>query len=323
MPMNQSTQEEVSSSRRLVPWIIQPDRRDASEVIQAGLDHLFVLHRNGEWGAHSSPETVWTTAYVLAHLAELPGGLLSFSRLQEVRHSLDWLVQMHDAGSWRDSGQPDCLTTAWAVIALRSYGRNIPDTALKFLNACRTEDGSFALSPCGKSEVDAVRSLAITATTCRALQCVDPQTEEFLCRRMKCALPAAGAHRSAGLYVCSEILDWPSGLSSMAVLNKVSQLTCQVEEESAYGQALLLRSLMELRIPRSWATAARLREMQSHDGSWREPWMSDDPPVTAATALTAHANQPIISVTAISALVMAESQPGLYFGSDLPLPKRF
>ena len=323
MPMNQLTQGEVSSSGRLVPWTSQPNRRDAYGVIHSGLDHLFSLHRNGDWGAHSGSETTWTTAYVLARLAELPGKLLSHSRLQDIKNSLDWLLQVQDNGMWRESNEPDCLTTALAVITLRAYGRNIPMGALSFLDACRTEDGSFASFPGKERATDRCTALAITATACKALEWVHPQTEEFLSRWMRCALPIQGEPSLAGPYVCSEILDWPSGLASMAVLNKASQLTCQVDPDNAYGQALLLRSLLELRISRSWAVAARLREMQTQDGSWGQTRRPDKRQFDAATALTCSANEAVTSVTVISALVMAESQPGLYFGSDLPLPQRF
>jgi hypothetical protein len=46
-------------------------------------------------------------------------------------------------------------------------------------------------------------------------------------------------------------------------------------------------------------------------------------PIDPASALISDANEPLVLATAISALAMAESQPGLYFGSDLPLPQRF
>jgi len=76
--------------------------------------------------------------------------------------------------------------------------------------------------------------------------------------------------------------------------------------DGALDRALLLRCLLRLGMQRAWTLAAILRTMQTEEGSWSE-----------------HDGQKIIAtVTAVSALVLGESQPGLYFGSDLPLPRR-
>jgi hypothetical protein len=101
----------------------------------------------------------------------------------------------------------------------------------------------------------------------------------------------------------------------MQLLSKVSQLTVEVGDSTALGQALLLRSLLRLGIARSWTVAARLREMQAPDGSW---YFAPSPDGSLNCA-----NQVVVIATALSALALAESQPGLYFGSDLPLPQRF
>jgi hypothetical protein len=317
-----SMQKQVSSPGKSGPWIVKRNSLDPAGVIRSGLDRLFALQASGAWGADSSPDAVWPTAYVLARLAELPRKLLCHSRIQEIQQSLDWLSV---DGVCVNSGEGDCFTTALVVIALRSYGRKIPDTALNFLMDCCAEDGSFATAPDldRQNESDIVKAISVTATACKALEQAGPQTEEFLSRHIQSALRLSPRNEAGGLYVCSEILDWPMGLASMSLLNKVSQLTCKMEAETAYGQALLLRSLLRLRISRSWPVAARLREMQAEDGNWRQGVSNGSMAMDPASAIISDANEPVVLATAISALAMAESQPGLYFGSDLPLPRRF
>jgi hypothetical protein len=96
-------------------------------------------------------------------------------------------------------------------------------------------------------------------------------------------------------------------MASAALLNQVRQLVAGFGNESALDRALLLRCMLHLRMQRAWSLAAGLRAMQMEDGSWWE-----------------HDGQKIIAtVAAVSALVLGESQPGLYFGSDLPSPRRF
>jgi hypothetical protein len=286
--MSMSMQKQMSSPGKSGPWIVQRNSLDPAGVIRSGLDRLFALQASGAWGADSSPDAVWSTAYVLARLAELPGKMLAHSRVQEIQHSLDWLVRS-DKGICLYSTEGDCFTTALVVIALRSYGRKIPDAAVNFLMKCYAEDGSFAAAPSQQDESAIVKAIAVTATACKALERAGPQTEEFLTRHIQSALRLSQGHEAAGLYVCSEILDWPMGLASMSLLNKVSQLTYKMEAETAYGQALLLRSLLRLRISRSWPVAARLREMQTENGNWRQGMLTGGTPIDPASALISDA----------------------------------
>jgi len=315
-------QKHMSSHGKSGPWIVKRNSQDPAGVIRSGLDRLFALRASGAWGASSSPEAVWSTAYVLARLAELPGKLLFHSRVQEIQQSLDWLDQSLDR-TCLNTDRGDCFTTALVVTAFRSYGIKITDTALNFLMKCCAEDGSFGNAPSQQDESEIVKAVAVTATVCKALEQAGPQTEEFLTRHIPSSLALSPRNEAAGLYVCSEILDWPAGLASMNLLSKVSQLTFKMEAETPYGQALLLRSLLRLRISRSWPVAARLREMQAEDGDWRQGVPAGRTPIDPVSALISDANEPVVLATAISALAMADSQPGLYFGSDLPLPKRF
>jgi hypothetical protein len=323
MASNQSKEDRATSSSKLLPWIVNPHARDSAGAIRAGLDALFSLRHKAWWGDASKPESIWTTAKVLGSVAELSAKFLTHSRRQDIQHSLDCLTHAHHNGCWQDDNQrPDCLSTAMAVIALRCHGRTVPPAALKFLESCRIADGSFAPSPGQNTEPDTLTALAITATASRALEYVHPSTEEFLIRDLGSALPVPGSCNAFRFYVCSEILDWPAGQASIQLLSKVSQLTAEVGDSTALGQALLLRSLLRLGIARSWTVAARLREMQSPDGSWYVA-SSANAPIHPAVGSLSCANQVVVIATALSALALAESQPGLYFGSDLPLPQRF
>ena len=324
-----------------------PSRRDVMGAIRSGLDSIFALnkasHNEAYWGNESTLESAGTTASILVRLADVPATLLSHSRQQAIQNSLDWLSQAQCHGCWQSDDlqnddlqknalrnddlqnvyrKSDCLTTALAVIALRAHGRNVPSGALEFLAACRAGDGSFAASPDQPAESDVVKALAVTATASRALEKINPITETFLVNGLGSALPVPGTCNASRFYVCSEILDWPAGQASMALLSKVSQLTIDAGKDTALAEALLLRSLLRLRISRSWAVAARLREMQARDGSWVQSFSSTSADLPGVPA-PAHASQAVVSATAVSALVMADSQPGLYFGSDLPLPQRF
>ncbi len=324
-----------------------PSRRDVMGAIRSGLDSIFALnkasHNEAYWGNESTLESAGTTASILVRLADVPATLLSHSRQQAIQNSLDWLSQAQCHGCWQSDDlqnddlqknalrnddlqnvyrKSDCLTTALAVIALRAHGRNVPSGALEFLAACRAGDGSFAASPDQPAESDVVKALAVTATASRALEKINPITETFLVKGLGSALPVPGTCNASRFYVCSEILDWPAGQASMALLSKVSQLTIDAGKDTALAEALLLRSLLRLRISRSWAVAARLREMQARDGSWVQSFSSTSADLPGVPA-PAHASQAVVSATAVSALVMADSQPGLYFGSDLPLPQRF
>jgi hypothetical protein len=323
MASNQPTEDRATSSNKLLPWIVNPHPRDAAGAIRAGLDALFALRREAWWGDASNPQSIWTTAKVLGSVAELSAKFLTHSRRQDIQHSLDCLTHAHHNGCWQDDNQrPDCLSTAMAVIALRCHGRSVPPAALRFLESCRVADGGFAASPGQHTEPAMLRALAITATASRALEYVHPSTEKFLIRNLGAALPVPGSCNAFRFYVCSEILDWPAGQASMQLLSKVSQLTIEVGDSTALGQALLLRSLLRLGIARSWPVAARLREMQAPDGSWYVA-SSANAAIHPADGSLECANQVVVIATALSALALAESQPGLYFGSDLPLPQRF
>ena len=289
----------------------QPERqgRSGGEAIKAGLSFLETQWQDGRW-QDSGGSDVWVTACVLARLAELPSEYKSQSLQRKIDSSLEWLIQMRSPqGCWaaRPGEEDDGYSTAWAVVALRGHRRVGKQSALEFLRSCRQFDGGFAACP-AESSGRRPSVPEITAVAVCALGQLDWATEDFLAVSLRCQekRPATTSLQTSRLLVCSEILDWREGMASASLLKQVRQAAAGFGNESALDRALLLRCLLRLRIQRAWALAAGLRAMQSEDGSWSE-----------------HDDQKIIAtVTAVSALVLGESQPGLYFGSDLPLPRR-
>ena len=289
-----------------------PERRGRSsgESIKAGLDFLQRRWQDGYWQDSSLPfggSDAWVTSCVLARLAELPPDYKSYSVQRKLDSSLDWLMRVRTPqGGWgARPGDDDSNSTAWAIVALRAHGRAVPGPALDFLRRCRRFDGGFSASP---MDVNSAQPgvAEITAVAVRALDHLNWATEDFLAGYLQVAGPASAGRRSARFHVCAGILDWRDGLASTWLLNQVGRLAAGLGSECALDRAMLLRCLFRLRMQQAWSLAAGLRAMQMEDGSWSE-----------------HNDQKIIAtVNAVSALALGESQPGLYFGSDLPLPRR-
>lgn len=303
-------------------------RRSIKETISAGMEWIAGAGQNGLWTdltAQGSNADAWVTANVLARLGEFPQDQLSHVLREQIQRSLDWLEQARIKGSgWAGMGtsEPDAFTTSWSILALRAHNRSVPRSALDLVLSCRQPNGGFSAHAQG-SPMDGPlnqSSPEITVTALRALSITDSAAEEFLLSRLRTNPQAAVAGRASRLYVSAEILDWESGLAPWPLLHLVSQFTVQFDLEKPYEQALLLRTLLRLRNSRAWLAAAALRDMQLSDGSWPACGVPF-PSIQASSAINPTAfcdTRVVASVTALSALVMSESQPGLYFGSDLP-----
>lgn len=303
-------------------------RRSIKETISAGMEWITRAGCNGRWTdltpQRGSADT-WVTATVLTRLGEFPAEYISPALREQIQQSLDWLEQARTKGSgWAGLGisEPDAFTTSWAILALRAHGRLVPRSALDLVLACRQPNGGFSAYAQG-SPMDGPlnpSSPEITVTALRALSITDSAAEEFLLSRLRTSPQTIVAGRASRLYVSAEILDWESGLAPWPLLNLVSQFTVQFDLEKPYEQALLLRTLLRLRNSRAWLAASALRDMQLSDGSWPACGVPFPSP-QASTTINPVAfcdTRVISSVTALSALAMSESQPGLYFGSDLP-----
>jgi hypothetical protein len=310
-----------TGSDSLRPALSATERRTSREAIRSGLDFLLAQRKNHRWEsvvpAHGSQ--VRLTACVLARLGELPSKYFIHGQRQQIEESLNWLEHLRTAdGGWVCGGYDDgdIEATAWAVIALRLHGRAVPEAALKMIRCCRRPDGGFAAHP---GQVFRQSAPETSALAIRALAQTDSAAEGFFASRLQAMdLGACGA--TSRYMAFSEILDWEPGLASPHLLDKVRNLTPDFGGDSVMSQALLLRCLLRLRNRWAWPLAAALRAVQKEDGSWCEL----EPAQPAATPAQPNRvdNRILPTTTAVSALVLEEFQPGLYFGSDSPLPPR-
>lgn len=317
------TDSQLNLNEQRAPWgqsepdahleqTIVASRRTNAEAIAAGMVYLLQQRRNRRWGHLTLP---WgaadapVTACVLARLGELPTQFVSPSLQRTIGDSLDWLQQARTPeGGWGYPGGDDAESTAWAVIALRKHGRPAPDSALELIRRCRRPDGSFASDPGADKGTPDTTALAI-----QALGANDGAHARDAGSFVSCWLSSDWGRLAAPLSVCAGILEWEKGLASLALLNQACQLTAGFQPKNPLEQALLLRCLVRLRVKRAWSAAADLRATQLADGSWPGP----------SGARPNFDDKRIIStVTAVSALALGDFQPGLYFGSDLPRPRR-
>lgn len=287
-------------------------RRGNAEVVNAGLSYLLCRHQDRRWPERANRTSVLdalATAFVLSHLKDIPASLQSHKLQQKIHESLDWLLDTRTpGGGWPGaSGDDEAGATAWAALALARNDRAIPEAALRFIRDCRRPDGGFATRP----EGDHASALDTTAVAAQALGHIDGDAERFLCA----SLQSDEAGHAEQLTACALILDWEKGLVPLTLLNQACQITAHTRAESASEQALLLRCLLRLRLTRAWTLAESLRGTQHADGSWLGP-------ATCAGSVVSDEANAVSTAAAVSALVLVDSQPGLYFGSDSPRPRR-
>jgi hypothetical protein len=307
----------------------------SAEAIALGLEFLFSRHRQAAWSlcdtaCEASP---WVTAYVLARLGEIPSHHLSYQQRQKIEESLDWLMQVRTPqGGWafgRPSssrpGSPDVAdSTAWAVTALRQYGRPVPQEALDLIQRCRRPDGSFVMHPISGNNASGPGAADITAIAARALSAIDAPSSEFLIGRLRTDIETSHGCISSAFFVSSTLMDWEPCMAPWFVVNAVRQLVAQQEAEGAWEQALLLRCRMRLRLQSAWPLAAGLRRLQQPDGSWPGSARLTTFQAVSGDDSTLHPDEHfdeegiLATATALSALAIGDLQPGLYFGSDLP-----
>lgn len=294
-------------------------RCSGGDLIMAGLGWLTRVHREGQWIDSDLPgdgSRLWVTACTLARLGELPSEYISPTLRQHIEISLNRLQARAITGSgWSctESGQPDAFTTAWAILALRCHQRAVPQAAIEFLLRCREPNGGFTSHPYEASpdEHSNPATAEITVTALRALSMCDRAGGDFVTAHLRNDLSSTPAASSSRFYICSEILDWESGLAPWPLLNKVSQSAIQFDLGRPYEQALLLRILSRLRNQRAWLAAAALKKMQRPDGSWAcSPVAAQEGSNGAAPLAVSEAHARVLStVTALAALAVHESRP--------------
>jgi len=325
---NETIESENSISKLLVAKNPEPLQRTSTEAIAAGLEFLMSRRQDGRWRDFSptiGESDAWVTGYVLARLGEFPPAYISHTLQQQVAESLAWLKEVRNpVGGWgyRAHGKDCADATAWAIIALRRHGQPAPRSAIGLIGQCHRPDGGFAAYPETSQEDRVCQASApdITAVAVKALEKLDPSCQRFLASHLRTDVPGTTCRLASRFFVCSAILDWDTTTAPWPLLNQVCQFTAQQNEESVFEQALLLRCLVRLRIQRAWSVSASLRLLQQGDGSW--PGSALLPPLLSVPAGKSQVRfddqRVFTTATAVSALVMAESQPGLYFGSDVP-----
>ncbi|HKT50235.1 MAG TPA: hypothetical protein VJV96_08045 [Candidatus Angelobacter sp.] len=310
-------------------------RRSRLDSIVAGLAWLTRAFQDGQWidSGLQGPFHLWVTACTLTRLGELPSQYITESLQAQIECAVNCLEKAALAGSgWPqiEFGAADAFTTAWAILALRSHRRAVPRAAIDFLLCCREPNGGFTAHPQNSAANGNGNgaSAEITVTALRALSMCDRAGGDFVTSQLRNDISSTPAGKSARFYICSEILDWESGLAPWPLLNLVSQSGIQFDLGRSYEQALLLRMLSRLRNQRAWLAADSLKKMQLQDGSWpscsatgqglQNPVSpncvspnsesSNTVPAVASSVLA----QPVVlsTVTAVSALAIHEAGPG-------------
>src|SRR5262249_52721101 len=300
-PAGNSTQETAPAAS---------GQRTSPAAIAAGLEYL--LEHSSYWDCSHAADC-WVGACILIRLSDLPGHQITGYLRRKIEIALDNLAQGRAiAAARRSAVRDDAELIARSIVALRAYGRRIPDGLLQCLGRCRQTDGGFALAP----EDWSGSAPDITVNAIHALRTIDRPAEDYLSGRIQ----SDESQLSTWLSVCAGILDWDKGLAPLPLLNQACRLIVRVQPQSAFEHALLLRSFVRLRLQQAWTSAGDLRRLQLENGSWPGP--APRRPAPAGASLNSDVKNLIPTVTAISALALCESQPGLYFGSDLPRPRR-
>jgi hypothetical protein len=295
--------------------------RSNAEAVAAGREFVMSMRKDGCWtdfDAATGPSDIWVTAYVLARLGQMPSAYITFAVRQQIEESLDWLLTRRNLdGAWgyKSKSVSDAESTAWAITALTRHGRRAPAESLAFLRNCRHADGGFCLMGGEAGAPD------VTVVTVNSLGMPDAAAVEFLkASWLQASVPPEPSRLVSRFYICAEILDWQAEQVPRSALNKVCELIPSCDDQNAFEQALLLRCLTHLRMQKALSVAGNLRRMQSADGSWPASALLAEPLRGRESGLDR--KQIFTTATAISALAAAEIQPGLYFGSDRPVPQR-
>ena len=284
-------------------------QRSSVAAIAVGLDYL--LDHYSDWDCSSFSNT-WVGASVLIRLNELPQSNLHNLLRAKIEAAQENLHRLRTALGGRSPDQDDADNIARTIIALRAGGRQLPEGLLQSLGRCRQTDGGFALF----AEDWSGSAPEVTVTAIQALRTMDRAAEDFLTGRMQ----SDEGQMTSWLSVCAGILDWEKGLAPLPLLNQACRLLVRIRPQSAFEHALLLRCLVRLRLQQAWLSAAELRGMQLENGSWPGP--APRRHSSGSASQSPDVKNLIPTVTAVSALALGESQPGLYFGSDLPRPRR-
>lgn len=251
----------------------------ASEALGRGLRCLFEARNCAHWEDYClpvGPSDAWITAYVLTRLARIErAGLLGVEDRASVGYGLDWLLAARrPGGGWgyNASVPEDADSTAWAVLALRAWGREAPHEALALLRACLSVDGAATYPP------------ETSAKSGWSVGCAD------VAATVVAALRACGEERDVHIDPRARAYWWVSPLYVRAIQAEFGAAhgddadLAEFHPHGSFERALLLTlggcgelqqsALLRAQLPCGlWPPSARLRLVMSDD---RAPWRQID-----------------------------------------------
>ena len=218
----------------------------------------------------------WVTGYILAMLADLPSDLREKLR-PGLAPPLAWLLaRQRPGGGWGYNGTvpDDADSTAWAIIALRAWGRPTPPGAVDFLLRCRQGE-QFATYSQTESPKRAWAAPApdVSAVVARALN----QSSTAAFSAQNTLTPAYWW--ASPLYTTAMRLDCAEGPLPVPLRS----LLARFSPAGTFERALLVRALVRADLPAN-TQAARLVQAQRRDGLWppaarlRVPYDDPSPP---------------------------------------------
>jgi hypothetical protein len=124
---------------------------DVGRAHVAGVRYLLSRQReDGCWQDYHrlpvGPSTAWVTAFVAVTLFDAG----SPDAYPAAERAVDWLLSIRPrCAGWGFNAATgaDADSTAWALLAVRSAGRVLPEPAVSFLRSLRRTDGGFATYP--------------------------------------------------------------------------------------------------------------------------------------------------------------------------------
>jgi hypothetical protein len=294
--------------------------REPMDAMTSGLRFLMSMRRDGHWTDFSLPvgeSHSWVTAYVLTRLGEFPAHRLTTDIRRQIEESLDWLLQARTPkGGWgyNESTEDDADSTSWAILALRSHGRHIPDSAEALIRRCEKLDGGIATYPDESSSGKAWKLSVpdVTAVAMNALgRAWSIELESFFQRWQRVDGTLSAYWWASPLYTCAALIDWLSDAATLPLMVTFQRSIVEYKAQNGFEQALLLRCLLGLRTEGVSSAVAKLLRYQKTNGAWAssallrltspeiaEPWsMIDTGP------LYFDQNEVFTTVTALSALV--------------------
>ena len=286
-----------------------------AEAISAGLEFLSSNWNTEVWGDTLHLD-MGAIAYILLLLGEMPKDQLNLRFRSKISEAASQLAQIAS----NPAAEHDLRIVGLAAAALQQHKQPVPEPWIDFIRRCHRDGGGFTT----RQQKPRLESSAgdpnpeLTAIAIKVLRAAKLSDLELLAQHLRNDVPGSES-TPAQLFVASTILEWEAGIAPRSLINQIRKLAECPAKHSALEKALRLRCLVRLRMLNAWTIAAELRGLQQRDGSWQA---SELVPVlaghTANTGDSRQVNAFCVTAAALSALAMEGSQPGLYFGSDLP-----